>query len=169
MRYTGFPLFGFFWMWIPAFSCRPIMVDQLRADAKNLTRTIMARLQEHPSQFIFLKNLKVSGLDFIPGERPMDNLASVDETLDIFHTILSNLPLGNMEQILNDIENLRRILQSLSQLLGCSGQKRIDMDTLGNLTEEYAKSPYTMEKVAMDRFHKSLHKIVKHLDHTMSC
>ncbi|KAJ1162536.1 hypothetical protein NDU88_003004 [Pleurodeles waltl] len=129
----------------------------------------MARLHEHPCQFLFPMNLKVSGLDFIPGEHPLKSLDSMDETLDIFHQILSSLPLGNMEQILNDIENLRRILQSLSLLLGCSTQKRIEGDALWNLTEEYAKSPYTMEKVAMDRFHKSLHNIVKHLEHTLSC
>ncbi|XP_069485662.1 leptin isoform X2 [Ambystoma mexicanum] len=169
MRYSGLSLLGFLWMWIPTFHCRPIMVDQLRMDAKNLTRTIMARLQEHPSQFLLPMNLKVSGLDFIPGEQSLESLDSVDETLEIFHAILSSLHMDNMEQILSDIENLRRLLHALSSLLGCNARKSVHPDTLGNLTEEYAKSPFTTEKVALDRFQKNLHSIVKHLEHTLSC
>nr|AOY07959.1 leptin [Andrias davidianus] len=169
MRYPGWPFLGFLWMWIPAFDCRPIKIDRLRTDAKNLTRTIIARLQDHPCQFLLPMNLKVSGLDFIPGEQPLDSLDSVDETLEIFHAIISSLPLDNMEQILSDIENLRSLLQTLSSLLGCTTRKTLSSDTLGNLTEEYAKSPYTMEKVALDRFQKSLHNIVKHLEHATSC
>ncbi|XP_074840343.1 leptin [Carettochelys insculpta] len=168
MQHLGLPLCGLLWLWLPLVHCRPVKIDKVKADTKNLTRTIIARVQQH--QLLPL-NLKVNGLDFIPGERPLESLDAMDETLQIFQQILPSLPVDNVPiaQIFNDIENLRSLIQALGAHLGCTLPKPSALDALGNLTELLATSPYTTALVALDRLQKCLHSIVKHLDHIGSC
>ncbi|KAM4748412.1 leptin [Rhinophrynus dorsalis] len=160
---------GLLWMWFALCQGGVIKTDQLKADAKMLSRTLIARIQEHSAQFPFSSNLKISGLDFIPDEQILESLEHMDETVEIFYKILSSLPLENVHQMLNDMENLRSLIQLLSRNMGCTARKPSQSDTLVNLTEEYAKAPYTTEKVALDRLQKCLHSIVKHLDHITAC
>uniref|UniRef100_A0A674JD23 Leptin n=1 Tax=Terrapene triunguis TaxID=2587831 RepID=A0A674JD23_9SAUR len=178
MRCPSLPLCGLLWFWLPLFDSRPVKIDKVKADTKNLTRTIIARIQEHQthgtsfsSMQLFPLNLKINGLDFIPGERPLESLDSMDETLQIFQRILPSLPMENVPvaQIFNDIENLRTLIQTLGSHLGCTFHKSSNLDALGNLTELLTTSPYTTAVVALDRLQKCLHSIVKHLDHLQSC
>ncbi|XP_032650035.1 leptin [Chelonoidis abingdonii] len=171
MRCPSLPLCGLLCVWLPLFYSRPVKIDKVKADTKNLTRTIIARIQEHQ---LFPLNLKINGLDFIPGEQPLESLDSMDETLQIFQRILPSLPSLPMEnvpvaQIFNDIENLRSLIQTLGSHLGCTFHKSSNLDALGNLTELLTTSPYTTAVVALDRLQKCLHSIIKHLDHIQSC
>lgn len=47
MRCPSLPLCGLLWFWLPLFYSRPVKIDKVKADTKNLTRTIIARIQEH--------------------------------------------------------------------------------------------------------------------------
>ncbi|CAH2275394.1 leptin, partial [Pelobates cultripes] len=171
MQYIQLSLCGLLWMWLPLCHGWAIKPDpnRIKADAKMLSRTLITRIQEHPIQYLFPSNLKFSGLDFIPDDQLLESLEHMDETLEVFQKILSSLPLENVDQMLSDMENLRSLLQLLSSIMGCTARKPTQTDSLVNLTEEYAKAPYTTEKVALDRLQKSLHSIVKHLDHITGC
>uniref|UniRef100_A0A8C8RHD4 Leptin n=1 Tax=Pelusios castaneus TaxID=367368 RepID=A0A8C8RHD4_9SAUR len=168
MRCPALPLWGLLCVWLPLSSSRPVKIDKVTADTKNLARTVIARIKEHQ---LFPLNLKINGLDFIPGERPLGSLDSMDETLQIFQRILPSLPMENVPvtQIFNDIENLRSLIQTLGSHLGCTFHRSSKLDALGNLTELLATSPYTTAVVTLDRLQKCLHSIVKHLDHIQSC
>ncbi|XP_053113504.1 leptin [Hemicordylus capensis] len=169
MRCPGLISFwcGFLWIWLPLFHCRPVKIDKVIADTKSLTRTIIARIQEQ--QFPPL-SLKINGLDFIPGELPVESLEGMEETLEIFRQVLSSLPLeAPVAQIANDVENLRSLMRLLGSHLGCPLQRPARVDVLGNLTELLAISPYTTAVVTLDRLQKCLQSIVKYLDHVQSC
>ncbi|XP_053575121.1 leptin-like [Bombina bombina] len=168
MHYTHLPFCGLLWLWMPLCQGRPIKPDginKLKADAVMISKTLITRIQEHPIQFLFPSNLKISGLDFIPDKQPLESLEHMDETLEIFQKILSSISLENVDQMLSDMENLRSLLKLLSDSMGCPARKPMRPDSLVNLTEEYANAPYTTEKVTLDRLQKSLDNIVKHLDH----
>eukprot|EP00079_Xenopus_tropicalis_P008615 XP_002931881.2 PREDICTED: leptin [Xenopus tropicalis] len=169
MQYIHLSVCGILWMLLPVCQGRAIKADRVKNDAKMLARTLITRIQEHPIQFLFPSNLKINGLDFIPDEQILESLESMDETLEVFQKIFSSLPLENVDQMLSDMENLRSLLQLLGNIMGCTTRKPTQCDTQVNLTEEYAKAPYTTEKVALDRLQKSLHSIVKHLDHITDC
>uniref|UniRef100_H3AP28 Leptin n=1 Tax=Latimeria chalumnae TaxID=7897 RepID=H3AP28_LATCH len=121
------------------------------------------------SQFLLPLNLKVSGLEFIPAERPLESLGSMDETLEIFHWILSSLPVDDVTQILWDIENLRALLQTLATTMGCELHQTTELETLKDLAKEHSTSPYTTEKVALDRLQKCLLTMVKELEQIKDC
>ncbi|KAJ7329404.1 hypothetical protein JRQ81_015578 [Phrynocephalus forsythii] len=146
---------------------RPVKIDKVVADTKTLTKTIVARIQEH--QFPPL-NLKVQGLDFIPGALPVESLEAMDETLEVFHQVLSSLPLeAPVAQIANDVENLQSLLQLLGSHLGCPIHRPSQAEALGNLTELLAISPYTTAVVTLDRLQKCLLSLAKYLDHIQNC
>lgn len=46
MRCPGLPLCGLLWLGLPLLYGRPVKIDKVKADAKNLTRTLIARIQE---------------------------------------------------------------------------------------------------------------------------
>ncbi|XP_053321426.1 leptin [Spea bombifrons] len=169
MQFTVLSLCGLLWFWLPLCHGWALKTERIKADAKMLSRTLITRIEEHPIQFMFPSNLKISGLDFIPDDQLLESLEHMDETLEIFQKILSSLPLENVDQMLSDMENLRSLLQLLNSIIGCTVRKPTLSDTLINITEEYAKAPFTTEKVALDRLQKCLHSIVKHLDHIKGC
>lgn len=115
-------------------------------------------------------SLKINGLDFIPGELPVESLEAMDETLEIFHQVLSNLPLeAPVTQISNDVDNLRSLLRMLGSHLHCPIHRPSAEDALGNLTEMLAISPYTTAVVTLDRLQKCLQSLARHLDHVQGC
>ncbi|XP_006007898.1 leptin [Latimeria chalumnae] len=162
-------VFGLLWILIPLCSSRPAKIEKVKSDARNLTRIIITRIQQHPNQFLLPLNLKVSGLEFIPAERPLESLGSMDETLEIFHWILSSLPVDDVTQILWDIENLRALLQTLATTMGCELHQTTELETLKDLAKEHSTSPYTTEKVALDRLQKCLLTMVKELEQIKDC
>ncbi|XP_034285927.1 leptin isoform X1 [Pantherophis guttatus] len=167
MRSPSISVYGFLWVWLPLFYSRSVKIDKVIADTKSLTRTIVARIQEH--QFPPL-SLKINGLDFIPGELPVQSLEAMDEALELFHQVLSNLPLeAPVVQISHDVENLQSLLQLLGSHLGCPPHRPARSDALQNLTERLAVSPYTAAVVTLDRLQKCLQSITKHLDHVHNC
>ncbi|XP_014380137.1 leptin [Alligator sinensis] len=165
MRCPGLPLCGLLWLGLPLLYGRPVKIDKVKADAKNLTRTLIARIQELQ---LLPVNLKVSGLDFLPGERPLESLEAMDATLQVFQRVLAGLPLDAVPgaQLANDMENLRSLLRLLGAHLGCAPPAA---PALGNLTDLLAEAPYSAAAVALDRLHKSLHGITKHLDQLRCC
>uniref|UniRef100_A0A8C4JBG9 Uncharacterized protein n=1 Tax=Dromaius novaehollandiae TaxID=8790 RepID=A0A8C4JBG9_DRONO len=46
MRWPGVSLCGLLWMWLPLSCGRPVKIDKVKADTKNLARTLIARIQE---------------------------------------------------------------------------------------------------------------------------
>lgn len=93
----------------------------------------------------------------------------MDETLEIFQNILSSIPMEEVEQMLSDIENLRRLLQFLNYSLGCAAREARRTNSLDYFKEQHENASYTMEKVTLDRLEKTLDSIVKHLDYITSC
>ncbi|XP_020659433.3 leptin [Pogona vitticeps] len=167
MHFPHFSLCGFLWVSLPLFYSRPVKVDKLVADTKSLTKTIVARIQEH--QFPPL-SLKIHGLDFIPGALPVESLEAMDEALEVFHQVLSSLPLeAPVAQIANDVENLQSLLRLLAAHLGCPIHGPSRAEALGNLTELLAISPYTTAVVTLDRLQKCLLSVAKYLDHVQNC
>ncbi|XP_060635643.2 leptin [Anolis sagrei] len=167
MRYPSVSLCGFLWAWLPLLYSRPVKIDKVIADTKSLTKTIVARIQEH--QFPPL-SLRVHGLDFIPGELPSESLGAMDATLGVFHQVLSSLPWeAPVAQIGNDVENLRSLLGLLGAHLGCPLQRGPPAEGLGNLTELLAVSPYTTSLVALDRLRKCLLDMARLLDRLQNC
>ncbi|XP_061438613.1 leptin [Rhineura floridana] len=167
MRCPSISLCGFLWVWLPLFHSRPVKIDKVVADTRSLTKTIIARIQEHQFPPV---SPKVNGFDFIPGQLPVESLESIDETLEIFHQLLSSLPPQvPVTQISNDVENLRSLLQMLGSHLRCPLQRPSVADALGNLTELMAISPYTRAVVTLDRLQKCLQSIAKYLDHVQNC
>ncbi|XP_075780215.1 leptin isoform X2 [Pelodiscus sinensis] len=170
MQRPPLPLCGLLWVgvWLPLFSSRPVKIDKVKADAKALTRIIIARI---PEQQPLPLNLKINGLDFIPGEQPLGSLDSMDQTLQLFQRLLPSLASENgpLAQIANDLENLRSLLQTLASQLGCAIHRAPALDVLGNLTELLATSSYTVDVVALARLRQNLHGILKRLDRLQHC
>uniref|UniRef100_A0A8C3HY49 Leptin n=1 Tax=Chrysemys picta bellii TaxID=8478 RepID=A0A8C3HY49_CHRPI len=172
MRCPSLPLCGLLWFWLPLFDSRPVKIDKVKADTKNLTRTIIARIQEHQVQGASCSGGQNGVGQQAEGVRRAPPLAlAKGPTLQIFQRILPSLPMENVPvaQIFNDIENLRSLIQTLGSHLSCTFHKSSNLDALGNLTELLTTSPYTTAVVALDRLQKCLHSIVKHLDHVQSC
>lgn len=100
----------------------------------------------------------------------MESLESMEETLEVFHQVLSSLPLeAPVAQIANDVENLRSLLQLLASHLGCPTHRPSRAEALGNLMELLAISPYTTAVVTLDRLQKCLLSIAEDLDHAQNC
>ncbi|KAM4636895.1 leptin [Discoglossus pictus] len=168
MHYFKLPLCGLLWLCLPLCHGRPIRADgliKLKSDAIMISKTLITRIQQHPIQFFFPSNLKISGLDFIPDKQLPESLGQMDETLEIFQKIMSSIPLQDVDQMLSDIENLRSLLKVISEGMGCVTRKSNQSGSLVNLTEEHAKAPYTTEKATLDRLQTSLETIVKNLNH----
>nr|XP_025968964.1 leptin [Dromaius novaehollandiae] len=51
MRWPGVSLCGLLWMWLPLSCGRPVKIDKVKADTKNLARTLIARIQELQSPY----------------------------------------------------------------------------------------------------------------------
>lgn len=47
MRSPPISVCGFLWVWLPLFYTRSVKIDKVIADTKSLTKTIVARIQEH--------------------------------------------------------------------------------------------------------------------------
>lgn len=47
MRSPRISVCGFLWVWLPLFYSRSVKIDKVIADTKSLTKTIVARIQEH--------------------------------------------------------------------------------------------------------------------------
>lgn len=100
----------------------------------------------------------------------MQSLEAMDDALELFHQVLSNLPLeAPVAQISHDVENLQSLLQLLGSHLGCPPHRPARPEALQNLTERLAVSPYTAAVVTLDRLQKCLQSITKHLDHVHNC
>ncbi|XP_062448371.1 leptin [Rhea pennata] len=170
MRWPGVSLCGLLWMWLPLSCGRPVKIDKLKADTKNLARTLIARIQELQ---LFPLNLKISGLEFIPGERAPEGLAAVDERLQGFQRVLAGLPAGSLPlaQIANDMENLRSLLAALGAHLGCALPRAAGPAAAGpaSLADVLAVSPYTAAGLALARLRACLDGIARHLDGLQSC
>ncbi|XP_075061354.1 leptin [Mixophyes fleayi] len=169
MFYIKFSLCGLFWMWLHLCHGRPLKTDRVKADAKLLSRILITRIQEHPIQINHPSSLKSSGLDFIPNEQILLSLEQMDETLEVFHKILSSIPMENVEQMLSDIESLRSVLQLLNRIMGCMAKEPRQLHIMEDLKEQHENASYTIEKVTLDRLQQSLHSIVRHLDYITGC
>ncbi|XP_029472790.1 leptin-like [Rhinatrema bivittatum] len=168
MWYAGLSLCALLHMWLPVCYAAPLTIEQIKADTKALSRTILARIQQHPVQLLSVYS-RVEGLDFIPGNEPLDNLNSMDNSLIIFDLIFATLSGEEVAQIRNDLVNLRDLIQYLGGMLGCQIENSLSKDIQGRLAKEYAKSPYTIEMMAFDRLQQSLNSILDHLDHITVC
>lgn len=46
MRWPGVSLWGLLWLWVPLAGGRPVRLEKVRADTRNLTRTLSTRIQQ---------------------------------------------------------------------------------------------------------------------------
>uniref|UniRef100_A0A452GK41 Leptin n=1 Tax=Gopherus agassizii TaxID=38772 RepID=A0A452GK41_9SAUR len=154
------PLCGLLCIWLPLFYSRPVKIDKVKADTKNLTRTIIpgrGSVSGGLASGMTWPMPRAPGQLWGPGKNPLLGGGSLAPRQK------------HLAQIFNDIENLRSLIQTLGSHLGCTFHKSSNLDALGNLTELLTTSPYTTAVVALDRLQKCLHSIVKHLDHIQSC
>ncbi|XP_063786521.1 leptin-like [Pseudophryne corroboree] len=168
MFYIQLSLYGLLWMWLPLRHGQPIKND-LKADAIVLSKILLTRIQEHPTQVKYASSLKSSGLDFIPDEQILLSLEQIDEVLEVFQIILSNIPMEDVEQMLIDIENLRSVIQLLNRIMGCMGREPKHLNIVEDLKEQHKNASFTIEKVTLDRLQNSLQSIVQHLDYITGC
>ncbi|XP_074725701.1 leptin [Strix uralensis] len=117
--WPGVSLWGVLWLWVPLARGHPLRLEKVRADTRNLTRTLSTRLQQLQ---ILPLSLKLSGLEAIPGGgAPPEGLVAMDQHLQLLQRLLAGLAAGNLPlaQIANDLENLRSLLGAWATHLGC--------------------------------------------------
>ncbi|KAK4831928.1 hypothetical protein QYF61_020305 [Mycteria americana] len=195
MRWPGVALWGVLWLWLPLAGGRPVRLEKVQADTRNLTRTLSARIQQlqarpgpgglgggsggvpvpppppqgHP------EGLKISGLEAIPGEGAPEGLGAMDHRLQLFQRLLASLAAGNLPlaQIANDMENLRSLLAALAAHLGCPppSPPRSPPGPPGppGLPDPLAEAPHTAAGLALARLRVCLDGITARLDGLPAC
>ncbi|XP_072718556.1 leptin [Mycteria americana] len=172
MRWPGVALWGVLWLWLPLAGGRPVRLEKVQADTRNLTRTLSARIQQLQ---LFPLSLKISGLEAIPGEGAPEGLGAMDHRLQLFQRLLASLAAGNLPlaQIANDMENLRSLLAALAAHLGCPppSPPRSPPGPPGppGLPDPLAEAPHTAAGLALARLRVCLDGITARLDGLPAC
>ncbi|XP_056425289.1 leptin [Hyla sarda] len=169
MQYILLSLCGLLWMRLHLCHGKAIRTDRIKADAKLLSDILITRIQGHPIQLNYPSSLKSTGLDFIPDEEQFVSLEKMDETLEIFQNILSSIPMEDVDQMLSDLETLRKLLQDLNCTMDGAARESRLTNSLEYFRKEHKKASYTVEKVTLDRLEKTLDNIIKHLDYITNC
>ncbi|XP_051786367.1 leptin a [Erpetoichthys calabaricus] len=159
MKYSVNPLCFCSWVLLSVCHSIPVLDDKVKNDAKLLVQTTIIRIQKHTSELKVSPNIIISGLDVIPASPPLDGLRSVDETLDIFHLILSKLPMNNVDQILADLFNIQVIIKALARSINCELPEPRNTSNLQNFLQNNSMFHITIGNVALDRLQKYLHKL----------
>ncbi|XP_027667313.2 leptin isoform X2 [Falco cherrug] len=166
MRWPGMSLWGVLWLWLPLASGHPVRLEKVRADTRNLTRTLSARIQQLQ---LFPLSLKISGLEAIPGEGAPEGLGAMDHRLQLFQRLLGGLAAGGLPlaQIANDMENLRSLLAALAAHLGCPLPRAPPAPP--GLPDLLAEAPHTAAGLALARLRICLDSIAARLDSLPAC
>ncbi|XP_069657570.1 leptin isoform X1 [Haliaeetus albicilla] len=169
MRWPSVSLWSLLWLWVPLASGRPVRLEKVRADTRNLTRTLSTRIQQLQ---LFPLSLKISGLEAIPGEGAPEGLGAMDHRLQLFQRLLGGLAAGNLPlaQIANDMENLRSLLAALATHLGCP-PLRTPPGPPGppGLSDLLVEAPHTAAGLALARLRVCLDGIAARLDGLPAC
>ncbi|XP_074882850.1 leptin [Buteo buteo] len=169
MRWPGVSLWGLLWLWVPLAGGRPVRLEKVQADTRNLTRTLSTRIQQLQ---LFPLRMKISGLEAIPGEGAPEGLGAMDHRLQLFQRLLGGLAAGNLPlaQIANDMENLRSLLAALATHLGCP-PLRTPPGPPGPpaLSDLLVEAPHTAAGLALARLRVCLDGIAARLDGLPAC
>ncbi|KAM6283556.1 leptin [Spheniscus humboldti] len=174
MRWPGVSLWGLLWLWLPLAGGRPVRLEKVQADTRNLTRTLSARIQQLQ---LFPLSLKISGLEAIPGEGAPEGLGAMDRRLQLFQRLLGGLAAGGLAagglplaQIANDMENLRSLLAALAARLGCPPPRDPPAPPAPpRLPQLLAEAPHTAAGLALARLRVCLDGIAARLDGLPAC
>ncbi|KAL8222606.1 UNVERIFIED_CONTAM: hypothetical protein K2H54_077612 [Gekko kuhli] len=164
MRGPTLALRGLLGLCLAALYSAPVGADP-SADIKVLADVTIARLQEFPEV-----SLSISGLEFIPEELPAAQLGPIDQALSVFQEVLGQLlahePAG---QVLNDVENLRGLLQRMAGDLGCTLDAPPSQVDQGQLEARLADSAFSVVTATFNRLRALLRFLAAHMDEVQSC
>ncbi|KAM9029265.1 uncharacterized protein PRD47_017373 [Ara ararauna] len=117
------PLWALLCLGLPAAAGRPVVLDRVRGDARNLIRTLSTRLQRLQ---LFPLGVQIRGLGAVlEGPPPPPGLGAMGQRLQLFQRLLGALPGGGaaggapLAQVATDLETLRHLLGAMGALLRC--------------------------------------------------
>ncbi|XP_057878952.1 leptin-like [Melospiza georgiana] len=150
---------------VPVGGGRPVRLERVRADARALTRTLSARLQQLQ---LFPLTLRISGLEGVPEGAlpeggPPPGLGWAAQRLQLFQRLLAALPGpdARLAQVSNDLENLLGALGVLGALLGCPAPPAAPAP--------HAEAPHTLAGVALARLRGCLDGVAARLEGVPAC
>ncbi|XP_074023149.1 leptin [Numenius arquata] len=164
MRWPGVSLWGVLWLGVALAGGRPLRLEKVRGDTRNLTRTLSTRIQQLQ---LFPLGPQISGLEAIPGGAAPEGLGAMAQRLHLFQRLLGGLAGGNLPltQIANDMENLRSLLAALATHLGCPPQPGGDPPLPPPASPDpLAEAPHTAAGLALARLRLCLDGIAQRLD-----
>ncbi|XP_074757756.1 leptin [Athene noctua] len=173
--WPGVSLWGVLWLWGPLARGHPLRLEKVRADTRNLTRTLSTRLQQLQ---ILPLSLKLSGLEALAGGggAPPEGLVAMDQHLQGLQRLLAGLAAGNLPlaQIANDLENLRSLLGAWAAHLGCAspppdrrGGEQVSPPPPA--LELVAEAPHSVAGLALARLRQCLEGVAARLEGTPGC
>ncbi|CAN8210408.1 unnamed protein product [Coccothraustes coccothraustes] len=169
MRCPGVSLWGLLCLAVAVAGGRPVRLERVRADARALTRTLSARLQQLQ---LFPLTLRITGLEGVPEGGLPDGgvppgLGWAAQRLQLFQRLLAALPGGDLRlaQVANDLENLRSLLAVLGALLGCPAPR----DPPAAPPAPLAEAPHTVAGVALARLRGCLDGVAARLEGVPAC
>ncbi|XP_015268521.1 PREDICTED: leptin [Gekko japonicus] len=135
------------------------------ADIKALADVTVSRLEAFPEV-----TMSISGLEFIPEASPAPQLGPIDQALGVFQEVLGQMlahePAG---QVLNDVENLRSLLQRRASALGCALDTPSSQVDQGQLQALLADSAFSVVTATFNRLRGLLRFLIGHMDEVQSC
>uniref|UniRef100_A0A8U7NDG0 Leptin n=1 Tax=Corvus moneduloides TaxID=1196302 RepID=A0A8U7NDG0_CORMO len=155
MRGPGVSLWALLCLAVALAGGRPARLERVRADARALTRTLSARLQQG------------SPMGGIPGPDLGGGPRGGAPRLQLFQRLLAALAGGDLRlaQVANDLENLRSLLAVLAALLGCPPPRDPPVAPPAPLAE----APHTVAGVALARLRGCLEGVAARLEGVPAC
>nr|CDG58552.1 TPA: hypothetical protein [Pseudopodoces humilis] len=161
MRCPRVSLWGLLALALALPGARPVRFERARADARALTRTLSARLQQLQAPAGGVPGGGVPAGGVAPG------LAWAAQRLQLFQRLLGALAGGDLRlaQVANDLENLRSVLAVLGALLGCPPPPEPPPPPPAPL----AQAPHTVAGVALERLRGCLEGVAACLEGVPAC
>ncbi|XP_063999004.1 leptin-like [Pogoniulus pusillus] len=162
-------LWGALWLVPPLVCARPVRLEKVRGDTKNLTRTLSTRIQQ--LQLLALP-LRVPELEQLPGEVAPEGLVAMAQRLQVFQFLLTQLATSGhqpLSQLANDLENLASLLVTMATQLGCPQVALESPPSMDPASEVLVQAPHTVTTIALGRLRGCLDGIATRLGGHLLC
>ncbi|XP_068025695.1 leptin [Melanerpes formicivorus] len=162
-------LWGALWLVTPLVGGRPVCLEKVRGDTKNLTRTLSTRIQQ--LQLLPLP-LRIPELEELPGEGAPEGLVAMAQRLQFFQFLLTQLATAGhqpLTQLANDLENLASLLVTMATQLGCPQVGLEPPPLMDPPSEVLVRAPHTVTTLALGRLRGCLDGIATQLGGHLLC